>query len=162
MDTHGAFPQTGCPHIPCPVSYPTVAAALAASEDILREVQFFPWGFFIDRTLGDQYGAGGIRSGAGGKRQLDVIHGDGFDDDVIAGAFVRREGRIIQPLQAIITPVVLQNAFGARWESADGHFIFDVGTFAPDATVTIVLVGRGGYAYRHEWTMPPSELAQLK
>jgi hypothetical protein len=163
------FPSLPCPHIPCPVSYPTALEANEARRVARSEMGLVPPFAF---------GIVGHIAGAGDYVWLVVSPGSKLDDDVITGAVIRvldgsltilnatpntaqrvREGRTIQPLRTIIKPVVLQNAFGARWESAEGTFVFEAATLAPDHAITIVMT-RGRQEW--EWTMPPSELAQLK
>jgi hypothetical protein len=160
-----------CPHLPCPVSYPTQREALAASDAIGRQIESMPFGFQIltPYTIVVALARDAARTFTtptfpsipalnAGLVQIVVSPGSGMMDDIIQNVVIKRGGQVIKPLKAVVVPVVLTNAFGAKWESARGTFTFEFATFAPDQAITIVLIGRGD----HAWTMPPEELSQLK
>lgn len=79
--------------------------------------------------------------------------------DSIENVLIKRNGQIVRPLTQRITPMTISNALGASEASAQGDFRFDFGVFAPDAPITIVMIGARANL---EFTFKPDELAQLK
>lgn len=80
--------------------------------------------------------------------------------DAIENVVVKHGDTVTKPLRAEVTPTVVQNAMGAKKESARGAFMFDFYVFDPQyGPLTLVLIGKRG---NFEWEMTAQDLAQLK
>jgi hypothetical protein len=94
-----------------------------------------------------------------GRVQVQVSPGSSMTTvDAIQNVVIKRRGQIIQPIQATVSPTVVQNSFGAKRTSAEGVFVFDFETFDPSkGPITLVMIGAGG---NFEWEMTPDDLRQ--
>lgn len=79
--------------------------------------------------------------------------------DTIENVVIKRGEEVVRPIKTVVKPTVVQNAMGAKKETAEGHFTFDYAAFDPSTSITIVMIGKGG---NYEWQMTPEELRQLK
>lgn len=53
---------------------------------------------------------------------------------------VHRDGRLMQPIATTLSETVLQNAFGAHFDSSSGLVVFPMEAFRPGAAVTVTAV----------------------
>jgi len=96
------------------------------------------------------------------EAQVSIVVGHGpkaTETDIIEKVVIKRGSAVIQPLRSNLLPIQIQNGFGAVQINAQGTFMFPFAVFEPSAPVTIVMIGR---AQNFEWTLVPSELAQMK
>ena len=79
--------------------------------------------------------------------------------DAIENVVIKRGTDILRPTATTVTPTVVSNAMGASRELTQGRFTFDFATFATDAPITIVLIGRTANT---EIPVPVDVLKQLR
>src|SRR5262249_32524512 len=123
--------------------YSTVSAAFAEAKRTYTEVKVPP-----DAVLT--------------ARVADVVVYPGSYAPTVEGierVVLKRNGVIIQPLAAAVTPTTLSNGFGKKITVTEGRFTFPMAAFAPDTEVTIILIGT---VHTFEWTMALEELLALK
>ncbi len=57
---------------------------------------------------------------------------------------VHRDGTMIQPMVSTLSPTVLQNAMGAKFDSSSGVLIYPIEAFRPGGLVTVTAVPETG------------------
>ena len=71
-----------------------------------------------------------------------------------------KDGARVNPLRSLLTPTVLQNAFGVTRSAANGAFTFPMELFAPTSPTTLLIAVESGQPIRCE--LPVEKLRQLR